>query len=546
MLFENVCIESLGYTLPESIVTSSEIEERLGPVYERLKLPEGRLELMTGIGERRFWPAGTLVGDVSVSSCQSALEAAELDRREIGLLVHGSVCRDHLEPATACRVHHLLELPSKCMIYDVSNACLGIMNGMLQAANMIELGQIRAALVVGSENGRGLVDTTIDSLNRNLSLTRKSIKNSIASLTIGSASCAVLLTHRSISKTGNRLTHATATANTRFNDLCQSLGDQAGSLQPLMETDSETLMHQGIETGRVTFERFLEITGWTRDDIHHTFCHQVGGTHRKLMLESVSMGLEKDFTTFPFLGNTGSAALPITLAHAVQADRIASKDRMALLGIGSGINCLVLGVEWHIGKCAGREQDTFDARSIHDTEIPKSDLIMIFETERLLVRQLQEADFEPFHEMQSDELVMRYTTGDALDEATNRQQLKMCMDAYSLPGNRFRVWAIIRKSDSTFLGTCALTPHDGEPEVGYRFLRKHFGQGFGQEICDALIDHALNIMQVKSLVAFVDVRNTGSVRILDRCRLTFVGERPDQNGDTERCYRYIEGSDGSP
>ena len=55
MRYQNVCIESFGYTLPEEIVTSDEIERRLQPLYQRLRLPEGRLELMTGIAERRFW-----------------------------------------------------------------------------------------------------------------------------------------------------------------------------------------------------------------------------------------------------------------------------------------------------------------------------------------------------------------------------------------------------------------------------------------------------------------------------------------------------------
>ena len=143
MRYRNVCIEAFGYTIPETVVTSREIEQRLAPLYERLKLPEGRLALMTGIDERRFWDPGTLVGDVSVSSCRLALEAGGFEPSDIGLLVHGSVCRDFLEPATACRVHHALGLPSECVIYDTSNACLGIMNGMLQAANMIELGQIQ-------------------------------------------------------------------------------------------------------------------------------------------------------------------------------------------------------------------------------------------------------------------------------------------------------------------------------------------------------------------------------------------------------------------
>ena len=192
MRYHSVCLESFGYTLPENIVTSMDIEAQLAPLYDRLKSPAGRLELITGIRERRFWNRGMLASDISAASAEKAIAAADIDRRMIGALVHGSVCRDHLEPATACRVHHLLGLDPQCQIYDLSNACLGLLNGMVQIANMIELGQIRAGLVVGTENSRPLVENTIQTLNTDLTLSRQAIKTAVASLTIGSASCAIL------------------------------------------------------------------------------------------------------------------------------------------------------------------------------------------------------------------------------------------------------------------------------------------------------------------------------------------------------------------
>ena len=96
---------------------------------------------MTGIRERRFWPPGMLPSERSIENGERAIAAAGIDRSQISALVHASVCRDHLEPATACRVHHQLGLSRSCLVYDVSNACLGILNGMIQVANMIELGQ---------------------------------------------------------------------------------------------------------------------------------------------------------------------------------------------------------------------------------------------------------------------------------------------------------------------------------------------------------------------------------------------------------------------
>ena len=348
MRFQQVCIESLGYVLPEEVLTSDDVEQRLEPLYKRLRLPSGRLELMTGIRERRFWAANTMPSDSSIQSCRHALQAADLAPSQIGALIHASVCRDHLEPATASRVHDELGLPYDCVIYDVSNACLGILNGMLQAANMIELGQIDAALVVGSEGSRALVETTIDSLNRDPSWTRRSVKLAVASLTIGSASVAVALTHESISQTQNQLLGGAVMANTEHHRLCHSGSDEAAStgMHPLMTTDSEKLMAEGIKTGAACFNRFKETLHWSQNDIDRSICHQVGTAHRKLMLESLNLRPETDFATLEYLGNTGSAALPTTLALGLEYGHVNKGDQLALLGIGSGINSVMLGVDW--------------------------------------------------------------------------------------------------------------------------------------------------------------------------------------------------------
>jgi 3-oxoacyl-[acyl-carrier-protein] synthase-3 len=354
MRYRRVCLESFGYMLPDEVVTTAQIEARLAPLYERLRLPEGRLEMMTGIRERRFFAPGVAPSEVSIESARRAIEASGIDRRMFGALLHGSVCRDFLEPATACRVHHHLDLPSECVIYDVSNACLGVLNGMVQVANMIELGQIRAGVVVGTECGRNLVENTIRLLNTDESLSRETIKHSIASLTIGSASVAVVLCDEQLSETQNRLTNAVIHCDTSQNHLCQSRG-----METVMDTDSEELMRRGVAAGAETFGRFLGATGWTPDDIDKSFCHQVGVAHRKLLFEAMGLDPTIDFATLETLGNTGAVALPITMALGIEAGHLQTGDHVAMLGIGSGINCLMLAAQWQrssttIGASAGR------------------------------------------------------------------------------------------------------------------------------------------------------------------------------------------------
>jgi acyl-CoA:acyl-CoA alkyltransferase len=95
-----------------------------------------------------------------------------------------------------------------------------------------------------------------------------------------------------------------------------------------------------------TWQLFEQETGWTRATPDRFICHQVGSTHRRKLYETVGLDLAKDFSTFETLGNTGSAALPTTLALAVEQGAVKTGDRVALLGIGSGINSLMLAVEW--------------------------------------------------------------------------------------------------------------------------------------------------------------------------------------------------------
>jgi 3-oxoacyl-[acyl-carrier-protein] synthase III len=366
MLYQNVCLEAFAYTLPEEIVTSAEIESLLAPLYTRLHLPEGRLELMTGIGQRRFWPRGMPPSAKSVETAQKAIRIAGIDKQQIGALVHGSVCRDFLEPATACGVHHRLNLPDRCAVYDVSNACLGLLNGMVQVANMIELGQIRAGVVVGTESSRALVEATIHHLNADTSLSRNDIKSAFASLTIGSGSAAVVLCDRELSRTGNRLLGGVMQTATEHCELCQGghgkrpsndlpspfgrgaggEGDGANVSPLLMWTDSESLMREGVAAAQSAFAGFLDEMEWSAGDIQKTFCHQVGRAHHRLLFESLGLEPRRDYSTFEYLGNTGSAALPTSAAIGIENGHLRKDDRVALLGIGSGINVIMLGVEW--------------------------------------------------------------------------------------------------------------------------------------------------------------------------------------------------------
>ncbi len=343
--FESVRIRSLTHALPEEIISSDELEQRLRPVYDRLGLHVGRLELMSGIRERRFWPQGTRPSQVAARAGRAALERAQVAPEQIGCLIHAAVCRDFMEPATASVVHAELGLAPHCQAFDLSNACLGFSNALVIAAGMIESGQIEAALIVAGEDGRPLVEETLAALNSRAETTRDEIKRAYASLTIGSGAAACVLSRCSqADSSGPRLISGVGLSATEHHKLCS--GDRKDGQGPLMETDAEALLQAGVELAQATWALFQETTGWSADSVDRFVTHQVGRAHKRALFEALGLEHAKDFTSVEFLGNMGSVSLPVTLALAVEQGFIQGGQRVALQGIGSGLQCQMLALEW--------------------------------------------------------------------------------------------------------------------------------------------------------------------------------------------------------
>ena len=346
MLYNNVSIAGLGYELAPNVITSEDLEDRLAGVYQALRLQPGQLEALTGIVERRYWDADYKLSHGAVAAGQKALRASRLAPESIGMLIYGGVCRENLEPATACAVAHGLEMGARTQIYDVSNACLGILNGMVQIANAIELGHIKAGMVVSCESSRQIVDATIE---RIIAATDMEVfKETIATLTGGSGAVAVVLCHDSLCTNGHQLIGGVAHCAAQHHKLC-TWGPDTGipsNREHVMRTDSVGVLNHGVALGIETFQSFKAELNWSADLPDKVICHQVGSTHQRTILDAIGVKESKDFSTYRYLGNIGTVSLPITAAIAGERGFLEPGDSVGFLGIGSGLNCLMLGVQW--------------------------------------------------------------------------------------------------------------------------------------------------------------------------------------------------------
>ncbi len=347
MKYTRVFVDAFGYELAPVVVTSPELEAQLEPLFRALRLPAGQLESLTGIVERRWWEPGYSVADGATAAARKALNAAGVSPSEIDVVIYAGVCREQFEPATACRVAAGLGVSSDAAVYDVSNACLGMLNGMVDIANRIELGQCRAGLVVSCETAREINEATIRRLCE--TPTMDLFKSSLATLTGGSGAAAMLLTDGTVADIfRRRLLGGANQAAPQFFNLCRWGIEELlpNALRQFASTDSVAVLRNGVALGLRTWQAFLRRVGWMKDHIDKVICHQIGASHRDTMLQTLGIALEKDFSTFEFLGNMGTVSLPLTAALADEREFLCPGDRVGFLGIGSGLNCMMLGLEW--------------------------------------------------------------------------------------------------------------------------------------------------------------------------------------------------------
>ncbi|MGV8121060.1 MAG: 3-oxoacyl-ACP synthase III [Candidatus Xenobiia bacterium LiM19] len=347
MIYKNVYLDSIGYVLPPIVMTTSELEERLSPLLEKLHIPEGQIEHLTGISERRWWDAGYPLSRGAGDAARKAIEKSCVPPGDIDIVIYGGVCRESYEPATACRVAASLGINPRSLVYDISNACLGVLNGIIDIANRIALGHSRAGLVVSAETAREINEIAIARMLEKG--TMEYFIGSLATLTGGSGAVALLLTDGSYSALkSRRLVGGVACAAPEFHHLCRWGVEEIDTLNYTisMYTDSTAVLKHGVELGKKTWDYFLCELGWKPSDVDRTICHQVGSSHQDTILKTLGIPLEKDFVTFPYLGNIGTVSLPITAAIAEERGVLSRGDLVSFLGIGSGLNCMMMGWEW--------------------------------------------------------------------------------------------------------------------------------------------------------------------------------------------------------
>lgn len=332
-------VEDLCHLLPEHRLLSSEIEERLSASMARLSFPKGIILGLTGIRERRLWDPGFPASEGATAAARLLLSRTGIDPSRIGLLISTSVCKDYVEPSMASLVHGNLGLPPTCRNFDVGNACLGFMDAINCAKLFIESGEVERALIVDAESSREPIDATIELLSAP-DCAAETFHRNFATLTLGSGAAAMLLCREGLATDGHLVNGSVTLAATEHSRLC--LGQKTS-----MIADAPAVMKNGVELARQVWEKAEKVLpDWSDSGIDLYIPHQVSARNTRVLAKTLSLSLEKMQLNYPFLGNIGPAAVPITLSMAREEGKLAPGSHAALMGIGSGLNCTMMSLTW--------------------------------------------------------------------------------------------------------------------------------------------------------------------------------------------------------
>lgn len=315
-------------------VTSQDLDDQLAEVLTRLRLPGSLLERVAGVRSRRNWDETEDFQEAAARAGVAALEQAGVPRERVGLLVNTSVTRATLEPSVAVRIHHLMGLPTSATNFDITNACLGFVNGLMLASTLVDAGQIDYAVVVAAEDASKVQAATVANLHAETTH-RGNFMEQFASLTLGSGAAAAVVGRIEDHPDAHRIVRGITRAGTDHHGLC--VGDHHG-----MYTDSTALLKDGLE---LVMDAWHDVPAeWAWPEADRFITHQVSQMHTDAIAESAHLDPARIPTTFPTLGNVGPASLPITLVR--EMDALEDGDTVVCLGVGSGLNTAMLEIEW--------------------------------------------------------------------------------------------------------------------------------------------------------------------------------------------------------
>lgn len=302
-----------GSYLPEKIVTNTDIEKLVDTTDEWIVT-------RTGIKERRFSTENDSTTSMAAEACRRALEAANIDASEIGLIICGTCSPDRSFPSVACHLQAILGVPLGVPTFDISAACSGFLYALSIADKFIRSGEAKKALVIGAESISRMVDWSDRS----------------TCILFGDGAGAVVI--GASDEPGIYSTHL------------HSAGEYADLLyapHPLNHDEKNGPCKIHME-GNAIFKFAVNILGdivdetlsannKQRSDVDWLVPHQANLRIIQAMAKKLELPMDRVIVTVDRHGNTSAASVPLALDEAVRSGKVKRGDTLLLEAFGGGL-----------------------------------------------------------------------------------------------------------------------------------------------------------------------------------------------------------------
>lgn len=325
-------VVSIAHWAPPTIVTSKQIEEELSRLQRPVRL---NIERLTGVRERRVIDPGMTVTDMAVKVCEKLFAQTNIRPEMIDLVIFTSVSREYFEPATAVFLADRLGIRG-AKAFDLSNACLGFVDGWMTADAMIQAGRSRLCLIVASEVASVYWKLALKSLADGHPNPAELIPN----FTIGDGAAAMIIGTRTkrpgslVAKGGVRESYG------EFSDLCLI----RNHTEPMV-TKSKELFGAALKHSPKLTADLLKYMRWKPLQVDLVIPHQASKRVVTEASQLVHIPESKVHYTLDRFGNLASAAVPFTLSEAIEQGRLEDKKNIVIMGYGSGLGVGMLALQ---------------------------------------------------------------------------------------------------------------------------------------------------------------------------------------------------------
>lgn len=311
-----------GSYVPKKVLTNFDIEKMVDTTDEWITE-------RTGIRERRISDKNEATSDLAFEAARKALESANIDPKELELIIVGTSSPDMLFPSTACIIQDRIGAVTAAA-FDASAACTGFNYALAAGASFIESGQYNNVMVIGADTLTKYLDWT----DRN------------TCILFGDGAGAVIL--RSTDERSGILANYLGAEGSGGKHLIMPGG---GSRDPeakkrFIQMDGKEVFKFAVKVLPKCVKAVLEKAGLKTSDISLLIPHQANSRIIDFALKSLGLSKEKVYVNLDRYGNTSAASIPIALDEALKDGKIRKGDTVVLAGFGAGLTYGANVIKW--------------------------------------------------------------------------------------------------------------------------------------------------------------------------------------------------------